>query len=296
VFRLREAHGSAALSDTIGNPTETMATLASDGGGQRHVVILVHGIRDFALWQARIRSTLEEDGFTCEVTNYGRFNLLQFLLPLWSFRENAIETVWNQIRIIKQNNEGALLSVIAHSFGTFVIAHLIQKDFAIKFHRIIFCGSVVQYGFPFEQIQERFSKPIINEVGTRDIWPAIAESVTIGYGSAGTYGFRRPLVRDRWHNGARHGYFLDPAFCKTFWSPFLRNGTIVLGANTPESPRVWLQLVSIFKLKYVLVAGLLLLVLFYFIPESVPRTAWLWLTCPNNLSQSPPEEYERCNF
>ena len=110
--------------------------------------------------------------------------------------------------------------MIAHSFGTFVIAHLIRKDFAIKFHRVIFCGSVVQYGFPFEQIQERFSKPIINEVGTRDIWPAIAESVTIGYGSAGTYGFRRPLVRDRWHNGARHGYFLDPAFCKTFWSPF----------------------------------------------------------------------------
>jgi hypothetical protein len=62
----------------------------------------------------------------------------------------------------------------------------------------------------------------MNEVGTRDIWPAIAESITSGYGSAGTYGFLRPLVRDRWHNGAHHGYFLNPSFCKKFWVPFLK--------------------------------------------------------------------------
>jgi hypothetical protein len=27
-----------------------------------------------------------------------------------------------------------------------------------------------------EQFQNRFTQPIINEVGTRDIWPAIAEA------------------------------------------------------------------------------------------------------------------------
>lgn len=40
------------------------------------VVILVHGIRDFALWQTTIRSTLEQEGFKTEATNYGRFNLI----------------------------------------------------------------------------------------------------------------------------------------------------------------------------------------------------------------------------
>jgi hypothetical protein len=129
-----------------------------------------------------------------------------------------------------------------------------QKNFDIKFHRIIFCGSVVRYGFPFEQFQNRFTQPIINEVGTRDIWPAIAESITLGYGSAGTYGFRRPLVRDRWHNGARHGYFLDPEFCNKFWSPFLRDGTFVAGSGTPENTSLWLQCLSIAKIKYLLAA------------------------------------------
>jgi pimeloyl-ACP methyl ester carboxylesterase len=273
---------------------ETSTSTAPDKAGQRHVVILVHGIRDFALWQSKVRSALEEEGFNCEATNYGRFNLLQFLIPFSYFRTKAVDTVWNQLRIIKQNNEGALLSVVAHSFGTFVVARLMKDNFDIKFHRVIFCGSVVKYSFPFEQIQGRFSKPIINEVGTRDIWPAVAESVTLGYGSAGTYGFLRALVRDRWHNGARHGYFLDSVFCKKYWSPFLRDGTIVSGSDSPESPRVWLQLISILKLKYLLTV-LLILLLIHLAPDPVIRTGWLWLTCPKDLSQLPAAEHARCN-
>jgi hypothetical protein len=110
----------------------------------------------------------------------------------------------------------------------------------------------------YEQIQDRFKSPIINEVGTRDIWPAIAESVTYGYGSAGTYGFRRPLVRDRWHNGAHHGYFLDSSFCRRFWIPFLRDGTINVASKVAEPPPNWLKVLTIAKLKHVLALGVLI--------------------------------------
>jgi len=224
--------------------------------GADHIVLLVHGIRDYALWQTTIRSTLEQEGLKVEATNYGRVGLVQFLLPIPYFRKRAIESVWRQVRIVKQNNESARISVIAHSFGTYVIAHLMQEEFDIKFYRVVLCGSVVRYNFAFEQFQERFSRPIINEVGTRDVWPALAESVTIGYGSAGTYGFRRPLVLDRWHNGAHHGYFLNANFCKQFWLPFLRDGVVVDGAEEPEAPRTWVRSISLLKVKYVLVAVL----------------------------------------
>jgi hypothetical protein len=226
---------------------------------EKHVVILVHGIRDFARWQTNVRDSLENEGFKSESTNYGRFNLIEFLLPLSYFRKRAIAEVWKQIRIIKQNNPDALLSVIAHSFGTYVVAHLMQENFDIAFHRVIFCGSVVRYGFSFEQFQNRFRQPIINEVGTRDIWPAMAESVTMGYGSAGTYGFRRPLTRDRWHNGARHGYFLNDKFCKKFWVPLLRDDKFISGEPTPEAPPLWIRIISIVKIKYVLALILLFL-------------------------------------
>jgi hypothetical protein len=221
------------------------------------LVILVHGIRDFGLWQSVVQASLEHAGFRVEPTNYGRLNLVEFLMPIWFFRRRAIETVWKQIRIIRQNNPHAALSMVAHSFGTFVVAHLMKENFDIEFHRIIFCGSVVDYGFEFEQFQTRFTPPIVNEVGTRDIWPAIAESVTFGYGSAGTYGFHRALVRDRWHNGARHGFFLNREFCTQFWIPFLRDGVIAYGAEEPKPPQLWVQLLSIFKIKYLLVFLLL---------------------------------------
>jgi hypothetical protein len=132
------------------------------------------------------------------------------------------------------------------------VSHLMKEGFDLKFHRIIFCGSVVPYNFDYEQIQNRFVAPILNEVGTRDIWPAVAESITSGYGSAGTYGFRRPLVRDRWHNGAGHGYFLDARFCKKYWIPFLSSGEIVKGPDSPENPPAWMRTLSIFKVKYAL--------------------------------------------
>jgi hypothetical protein len=176
--------------------------------GTTDVVVLVHGIRDYALWQSQIRASLTQAGMVAELTNYGRFDLLRFLVPVQFFRQKAIAEVWEQIQIVKQQYPTARLSIIAHSFGTYVISQLIKNNFNLDAHRIIFCGSVVPYRFRFQDFQKRFMPPILNEVGTGDIWPAMADSVTWGYGSAGTYGFRRPLVHDRWHNKARHGYFL----------------------------------------------------------------------------------------
>src|SRR5262249_18876100 len=155
---------------------------------------------DHALWQNQIAHTLSDEGFIPQPTNYGRFDLLGFLIPISYFRNRAIETVWDQIRDVRKRFPDAQYSAIAHSFGPYVFAHILRKGFYMVFPSVIFCGSILRYRFPFEQISDRFMTPIVNDVGTRDIWPALAESVTWGYGSTGTYGFRRPRVEDRWHN------------------------------------------------------------------------------------------------
>jgi pimeloyl-ACP methyl ester carboxylesterase len=51
------------------------------------------------------------------------------------------------------------VSVIAHSFGTYVISCLLRDEFDIRFHRVIFCGSVVPYDFPFENFVSKFQPP-----------------------------------------------------------------------------------------------------------------------------------------
>jgi len=196
-----------------------------------------------------------------ETTNYGRFDLVRFLLPISYFRSAAIEVVWRQVRDIRRQNPERKLSFVAHSFGTYVLAHILQREFDFTAFRIVFCGSVVKYGFPFEQFGDRFHSPILNEVGAKDVWPAMAECVTWGYGSAGTYGFRRPRVRDRWHANAGHGYFLRPEFCERYWVPFFKDGTIVEDAADPEEPPIWIRILSIFRLKYLLLAAIVAIAL-----------------------------------
>ncbi|WP_188581539.1 esterase/lipase family protein [Azorhizobium oxalatiphilum] len=220
----------------------------------RPVVVLIHGIRDYGLWQQEIRRTLEADGFHVEATNYGRFNLIKFLLPFGFFRRQAVAEILVWLNAVFYKNPGSKVSIIAHSFGTYIAAHVLRDNFNIKVDKIIFCGSVLRYNFPFQDFDHRFYSTILNEVGTRDVWPAVAESVTTGYGSAGSFGFRRPFVHDRWHNGAGHGFFLNEKFCRTFWLPFLRDGTVVPGSPSPEPPTVLIALLNVVKLKYVLVA------------------------------------------
>lgn len=269
----RLVRGLKGQSNLLGTPQiDTIAEVALAKGeasdssrikhasSQEHVVVVIHGIRDFALWQTNVRKALEGGGLKIELTNFMRLDLLRFLIPIPYFRRVAIEKIWKQIEDIRLIYPNAHVSLIAHSFGTYILAEILRRKFTFRAHRVIFCGSVVRYDFPFEQIKERFESPILNEVGTRDVWPAIAESVTWGYGSAGTYGFRRPRVRDRWHNGKNHSAFLNAEFCRKFWIPFLKDGTVVDGSVRPEPPRWWLRLLYILRIKYVAFAlGIILI-------------------------------------
>jgi pimeloyl-ACP methyl ester carboxylesterase len=243
---------------SVGRESGTIGSESEFKNG-KHLVILVHGIRTYALWQNEIRQELERHGFLVELTNYGRFDLIRFLLPVPWFRRRAMARVWTDVQVAEQKHgKPSCVSFIAHSFGTYIVAKLLKAHFQFRAHRIIFCGSLVRYRFPFEQYLNRFNE-LLNEVGTRDYWPVLAESVTWGYGSTGTYGFRRPPLIDRWHNCVTHSAFLNAAFCKTFWVPFLQSGDLTLGSQNVESVPWWIAIWSVVRIKYLLLTVLLLL-------------------------------------
>ncbi len=210
-----------------------------------------------ALWQGPLRRTLEAAGFKVGLTNYGEFDLLRFLWPFAFFRRKVVDHITKQIRAIVRLEGPATCSVVAHSFGTYVLAEIMRRHADLRFSRIIFCGSVVPYDFPFADYAHRFDQPLVSEVGTRDIWPALAQMVTWGYGSAGSFGFRGPGVRDRWHNGKAHSDFLNAEFCKRYWVPYLRDGTVVDDDPDPEPPPAWLALIRRIQPRYVLLVLIL---------------------------------------
>jgi pimeloyl-ACP methyl ester carboxylesterase len=200
------------------------------GKPEKHLVILVHGINTFADWMPAMIDTLESAGFLVAPTSFGEMSVSRFLLP---FRQKAVQRVLTNIRAAREQHTPHKTSVITHSFGTYVVARILEME-AWPWHRIIFCGSVVPEDFPLGKVRDRFVSPLLNEVGTRDIWPAMAASVTWGYGSIGSHWFNNPTARTRWHDGFRHSDFLTPDFCKKYWIPFLRDGTIIKGSDKPS--------------------------------------------------------------
>jgi hypothetical protein len=73
----------------------------------------------------------------------------------------------------------------------------------------------------------------------------------------------------------RHGYFLTPDFCRQYWIPFFADGTIVRGATSPEEPSFWLNTLSVIRLKYLLVAMLILLAGILSVGPEVPGYGWI---------------------
>lgn len=237
----------------------------------KHLVILMHGINTRALWTYQVKPALEEAGFTVAATSYGRYSVVRFLLPFGLYRRAAKRRVLDLVRTAIAANDPEKVSVISHSFGTYLMARILAEDPDITWNRIIFCGSVVRETFPLEHYRGRFEKPILNEVGTRDFWPAVAESAGWGYGSIGSHGLNHPLADTRWHEGFTHSDFLTKDFATKFWAPFLENGKIVPASPASALPR-WIRLITWLPLRYgpvLIIAGLGAL---FFAPDHVRRT------------------------
>src|SRR5215831_9067862 len=93
----------------------------------KHLVVLVHGIRTHAPWYVQVSSALTEAGFEVERTNFGRFDLVRFLLPIPFLKAWAATDVESDIRAAMKAHDVKQLSVIAHSFGTFVNGWLLTN-------------------------------------------------------------------------------------------------------------------------------------------------------------------------
>jgi hypothetical protein len=254
-FIAREAeHATVEDAPSLTSATRRQVTI-SGAARVGHLVILIHGINTRALWFGTVAPTLTKAGFTVSTIGYGRFGILRFLLPIAAFRRAAADRVSKKIRGAIEIHKPRKLSVIAHSFGSYIVARILETEFDRHWDRIIFCGSVIREDFPLEQYLTRFQPPILNEIGTRDIWPAIAAAVTWGYGSVGSHGFQSPAVSERWHSGFAHSDFLTPAFCTKFWVPFLREGTVVEADRPSALPR-WVNILTTLPLRWIISASL----------------------------------------
>jgi pimeloyl-ACP methyl ester carboxylesterase len=193
---------------------------------QNTVVVMIHGIWTRALWQGEIRRVLEQAGLVAIPTSYKKFDILRFLLPFEFTKRKPVARVRAEIEAVRRRFSDGNVAIIAHSFGSYIFGKVLGEP-EQRFDRVALCGSIIPGDFDFASAEGRFSE-ILNEVGSRDVWPTIAAKIAWGYGPTGSFGFNRGnYVRDRSHAGHRHNDFLNKDFCQRYWLPYFCDGIVV---------------------------------------------------------------------
>lgn len=246
-------------------PFPKTAHKSEDGQELREVVFLIHGIRDRARWQSRVRRVLEEiEGVKVIPIKFGYLDVFRFWFPIWT-RDQSIEFTREQIQIGKNKHKAKSYSVIAHSFGTYAISKILSDTKDLVLHRLVLCGCIVKRRYPWDSVSGRINTEVLNDHGTRDIWPLIAKKLSWGYDETGRHGFGRADVTDRAHNFGHSDFFAED-FIRAFWKPWFESGTYKKSdweEQAPPSPWV-LDAFSVLPVKstlsiLALVLGILLL-------------------------------------
>src|SRR5206468_4064169 len=142
-----------------------------------HLVITVHGIRTFGLWQERLEELLKLAAMEKAVATrvdvfnykYGYFSIVAFLIPFlrWlvtrRFRRDMLEVV--------ERGNWARIDIVAHSFGTHLVAwglYGIRPERRPKIHTIVLAASVLKPGFPWRDLMGNCVHRVVNDCGTKD--------------------------------------------------------------------------------------------------------------------------------
>ncbi|HEV8384368.1 MAG TPA: hypothetical protein VGQ11_05805, partial [Candidatus Acidoferrales bacterium] len=160
------------------------------------VVFAVHGIRTNAPWFDTLAGVLQQEGIAFEFHRYGFFRLWRMLLG--PNREKALENFVNfyEQQIARYAGKGVdpddpcmRPSIIAHSFGSYLVGHSLLKYDYLKFDKVILCGSILPRDFPWTRLVARGQVDYVyNDFGGRDVWCG-----TVGFGIPGKTG---PSGRD----------------------------------------------------------------------------------------------------
>jgi pimeloyl-ACP methyl ester carboxylesterase len=139
---------------------------------EKPVVISLHGIRTRGDWQKQLSSALSREGFVYEPLDYGFFRAIQLVLPF--MRERKMKWFLDQYNAVTKGYYNPP-SIIAHSFGTYLVARTLGKYAELKFDHVIFCGSIVEIAYPWTRIADSFQVTrVLNDYGGRDFWAKTA--------------------------------------------------------------------------------------------------------------------------
>lgn len=178
----------------------------------RHVVFVIHGIRDRGFWTQKVaRKVRARAGAVSTRTitpTYGYFPMLPFVLP-WTRREK-VEWLMDRYVEARARFPAAAFSYIGHSNGTYLVARALRDYPSVRFRHIVFAGSVVRCDYDWSALMRSRAtggagprvEKVLNYVASGDavvaLFPHGLEPVRLfDVGGAGHIGFREMPGEDR---------------------------------------------------------------------------------------------------
>jgi len=204
-------------------------------------VISLHGIRTRGKWQKDLQAALEEGGFNHRALDFGFFRALS--LVRGSAREKKVRWFLDQYTQIRANAKGPI-SIVAHSFGSYIVAAAMRKYPQIKFDRILLCGSIVPVDYDWETVVHKRdqAKEVLNQSGKQDIWVRVAEWAVRDAGPSGYRGFTNTaggrVLQQAFSEYSHSEYFFDLNF-QDNWIPFLQGKGVPPQYNLSEGGANW---------------------------------------------------------
>ncbi|MDX1723931.1 MAG: hypothetical protein R3355_12610 [Pseudomonas sp.] len=191
------------------------------------ILVLIHGIRTDGAWQRQVQQELHGVA-NLQVHDLG-YDVVTGMQLAGPFRSGPVNKIVRDIRRLKDEEPLARISVIAHSFGTYIVSRVLEEHPDISFEKIVLSGCLIKRNYPWDRNARGMRKSsIINDVGVRDIWPLIASCSTWGYGSTGRVGFKSATVTDRYFDYSHSEFFENNGVhIKKYWRPLFECDTIV---------------------------------------------------------------------
>lgn len=151
-------------------------------------VISLHGIRSRGVWQKDLAPQLALAGLVPYALDYGGFPARRLIHP-FTLRKQ-VEWLMGEYDRVRIESGCARPSIIAHSYGTLLVARLLEKHSQVDFDKVIFAASIVPEDFQWAKLLDQYRvRWVVNDYGGNDPWPKVAKRFIRYTGSSGTTGF-----------------------------------------------------------------------------------------------------------
>lgn len=246
-IQLPPGMNEVVLRASVGEQELTAMVMASVGNHSFHFqqfplskwIISVHGIRTRGVWQKELNPELNAAGLRHAPLDYGFYTALAFVWP--PSRERQIKRFLD-----RYSNHVALYgsrpSVVAHSFGTYLVGRAMEKYPEVTFDQVILCGSILPRAYSWANRIPSQAIRVLNDYGRRDFWAKVVTWLVRDSGPSGSEGFTDEAggrVIQRRHPEFRHSdYFYFLNFRKN-WVPFLKGEMPGLITAEDKRPANW---------------------------------------------------------